>query len=62
MLFVGIYHDAEITHAVAVLGELRSHVLDKEERGHTEVKEEELSGRQPALMHTAKGESCNVRP
>ena len=36
--FVGIYHDAELTHAVAVLAELRSHVLDMEERGHREVK------------------------
>jgi len=38
VLFVGIYHDAEITPAVAVLGKLRSHVMDIEERGHKEVK------------------------
>jgi len=38
VLFVGIYHDAEITHAVAILDELCGHVLDMEERGHTEVK------------------------
>jgi hypothetical protein len=60
VLFVGIYHDAEITHAVAVLGKLRSHVMDMEERGHREVKKNK-SDRQPALMQTANGESCNVR-
>jgi len=38
VLFVGIYHDAEITPAVAILGKLRSHVMDIEERGHKEVK------------------------
>jgi hypothetical protein len=37
VLFVGIYHDAEIRYAVAILAELRSHVMDMEERGHTEV-------------------------
>jgi hypothetical protein len=47
VLFVGIYHDAEKTRGVALFDKLRSHVMDMEERGHTEVKKNYPADNQP---------------